>query len=226
VNNKLKSILSSLIVIGVVASMMSAGTMSFFNDEERAKGIFRMGTIDIEVHPDEGQTVTTLEGHTDLKPCETGYIELVIRNVGTNPLELWKHITNVVNFENGTNDPEEEYYEEYPESVYYNISDYVRYDLWVNDTEIIAEGDDYVLTENESVETMLGVEWIGVECSWIYLGVLQPGEWIVVNQSYHLDARVENWGQTDYITFDMEFLAQQIEGAIPPEPTPTLIGRN
>ena len=220
-NDKLKSILGSLMVIGVVASMMSAGTMSFFNDEERAKGIFRMGTIDIELDPSEEQTVTTLEGHTDLKPCETGYIELVVRNIGTNPLELWKHITNVVNFENGTNDPEDEYYDEYPESEYYNISDYVRYDLWVNDTEIIAEGDNYVLTGNESVNDT----WIGVECSWIYLGVLQPGEWIVVNQSYHLDARVENWGQTDYITFDMEFLAQQIEGAIPPEPTPTLIGR-
>lgn len=219
-NNKIKSILSSLMVIGIVASMMSAGTMSFFSDEERAKGTFTAGTIDIELDPEEGQTVMTLAGNPDLKPCETGYIELKVRNNGTNPLELWKHIENVVNYENGINDPEQEYYDEYPESMDYNISDYVYYDLYVNGEPIIEFGD-YVLTYNESVNE----SWIGVECQWIYLGVLQPGETIIVNQSYHLNGLVENWGQTDRITFDMVFLAQQVEGAIPPEPTPTLIGR-
>ena len=58
----------------------------------------------------------------------------------------------------------------------------------------------------------------GVECNWIYLGVLGPGESMFVVQSYHLDIDVGNWGQSDRVFFDMEFLAQQLEGSPPPEP--------
>ena len=58
----------------------------------------------------------------------------------------------------------------------------------------------------------------GVECNWIYLGILEPGESMFVLQSYHLDATVDNWGQTDRVFFDMEFYAQQTEGE--PAPTP------
>jgi hypothetical protein len=65
----------------------------------------------------------------------------------------------------------------------------------------------------------------GVECKWIYLGVLQPGERMCVIQSYHLDKDVDNWGQSDKVFFNVEFLAQQIEGTpLPPEPTPVLPG--
>jgi len=63
----------------------------------------------------------------------------------------------------------------------------------------------------------------GVECKWIYLGVLEPGQIIVIRQSYHLDKDVENWGQSDLVTFDMEFLAQQTVGDPGPNaPTPNI----
>jgi len=58
-----------------------------------------------------------------------------------------------------------------------------------------------------------------VECFYIYLGVLEPGESMFVLQSYHLDASVENWAQSDRVFFDMEFFAQQTEGE-PPAPPP------
>jgi predicted ribosomally synthesized peptide with SipW-like signal peptide len=64
----------------------------------------------------------------------------------------------------------------------------------------------------------------GVECKWIYLGILQPGESMSVIQSYHLDKDVENWGQSDKVIFDMEFMAQQIEGELPPPPGDVLPG--
>ena len=52
-NNKIKSILGSLLLIGVVASMISAGTVSYFWDEEDTTGILTAGTIDIELTPEK-----------------------------------------------------------------------------------------------------------------------------------------------------------------------------
>jgi predicted ribosomally synthesized peptide with SipW-like signal peptide len=63
----------------------------------------------------------------------------------------------------------------------------------------------------------------GVASKWILLGTLEPGECMWVIQSYHLDATVDNWGQSDRVFFDIEFLAQQTEGN-PPPPGPVLPG--
>ena len=81
----------------------------------------------------------------------------------------------------------------------------------------IPEGAGFMLTT--------GPEGPGVECNWIYLGLLEPGQSMCVIQSYHLDATVDNWGQSDRVVFDMEFLAQQTEGEPqPPPPGPELPG--
>jgi len=77
----------------------------------------------------------------------------------------------------------------------------------------ITEADGFYLTGN------LGQG--GVASKWINLGTLEPGECICVIQSYHLDATVDNWGQSDRVFFDIEFLAQQTEGS-PPPPGPVL----
>lgn len=223
VNNKMKSILGSVMIMAVVASLMSAGTMSYFSDEEVAEGTLTAGTIDIALDPDEPQTVTTIEGHTDLKPCQTGYIEVNVTNEGTNPLELWKKIDNIENLENGVMEPEQEYYDEYPESENYDLSDWVIYDLKVNEDQwIIGEGDGYYLTENATATEQ--PDWDGVEGYWIYLGQIPAGGWLVVNQSYHIHSEAENWAQSDIVEFDMVFLAQQIEGELPPEPDDVLPG--
>jgi hypothetical protein len=65
----------------------------------------------------------------------------------------------------------------------------------------------------------------GVASQWIYLGTLEPDESMFVIQSYHLDASVDNWGQSGRVVFDMEFVAQQTEGdTLPPAPGPVLPG--
>jgi len=49
----------------------------------------------------------------------------------------------------------------------------------------------------------------GVKSHWIYLGILEPEESMFVKQSYHLDRSVGNWGQSDTVSFDVDFMAQQ-----------------
>lgn len=78
-------------------------------------------------------------------------------------------------------------------------------------TQEIPEAADFMLTGTRNSG--------GVECFYVYLGVLEPGESMCVIQSYHLDASVDNWAQTDRVFFDMEFVAQQTEGE-PPAPPP------
>jgi predicted ribosomally synthesized peptide with SipW-like signal peptide len=358
-----KKILVSMMVIGLVAALAGAGLYAYFSDTEKSEGnTFTAGVIDIWIDPSGGQSVETVEGDFLLKPCETGYIETIVRNVGNNPAEIWKHITDVVNDENGVSEPEAEYYDEYRESEGWLISDYIYYDLrmvkfseyqwdqddfvyrsgsggwmdislvrdftpegvkWTIDLSNIPEpwygtavqlaiGDGSLPVFQVAVNTAHptpfykeypwgthtegslpeGIEMVGVcgdthfeitisyeflgghvgstfywalnteyskaggnqftfpkeatdiwtssvhyykdsiggeiisfdngltlsdmEYKWIHLGELQPDEYMAVIQSYHLDPYVENWAQTDKVTFDIEFLAQQL-GAPAPE---------
>ena len=382
------------------------------SDTEKSTGnVFTAGTIDISINPTAGQNVVTVGGDVELKPSQTGYTKTVITNVGTDPCEVWKHITNVNNLENGVREPESEYYSGHAGSDTWLISDWIHYDMMVYkpleysftgtsvtyapykpkgiDVKITVESIDCQLkwTFDFPIDTDLGngnmgyalvissdyanpefqvhnndgtcaafpwgthlyspwdptlggyngwhtsdkdwntpvsnIDWIscsggryhdenhdgiftvtmdkcklpetiywavhfgaggfydygglskypaawtpwsgvgeastfetapiktkikeipeadgwfltykgpnvhpdnknyGVESKWIYLGVLQPGECMCIIQSYHLDKDVDNWGQSDKVFFDMEFLAQQIEGATPPPPGPVLPG--
>ncbi len=365
----MKKILGLTIAIVLVIGLVAGGTWAIFSDTETTtENVFTAGTIDISLDPSDGQDVVTLEGYVDLKPCQTGYTYTSIHNDGTNPADIWKHIANVENYENGTPEPELEYYADYPESEAYLISNWIHYDLlackpivqtyntdgedveadivkeWVCCTttwtvDITSENVPHGVYQtglaisldgvtpdfqvwyvpaavnapspytevgwyyqpypwSSAVQAVSEVDWIqvndrdptsqhfeisidcahlggtgatyywamqlgtnlltwlgdydwgasaagflvnhvgtyeviieeaegffltgtefGVECNWIYLGVLQPGESMFVLQSYHLDMSVDNWGQSDRVLFDMEFVAQQVEGE--PEPPGT-----
>lgn len=388
-----KKVLASIFIIGLLALALGYGTYSYFSDTETSIGnIFTAGTIDININPTGGQDVVTIDGDVFLKPCQTGYTTTKITNVGTNPCEVWKHITNVDNREHGITEPEQEYYDANPGSENWLISDWIHYDMLVykslgyettmttvacsygdyypaivtvkqdgckitwtfdmvagktlqgdghwgygvvisldgvhpefqvhnNDgtdanydwgTHLYSEwdngwhtgdtntpvsdldwisctGERYYVDNPDGIFTitidkckLIGdiywaahvgvggfyapnngyskwpaawVEWsgdsstlekasittlikeipetdgwfltgtYGVASYWIYLGTLESGECMCVVQSYHLDIIVDNWGQSDRVFFDTEFLAQQIEGTpLPPEPTPVLSG--
>jgi predicted ribosomally synthesized peptide with SipW-like signal peptide len=393
-------------IIIVVSIFVGAGTMAYFSDlETSTDSVFTAGTIDISIDPSGGQDVATVNGDLDLKPCQTGYTTTTITNVGTNPVEIWKHITDVENFENDITDAEGKYYTEYPDSVNYLLSDWIRYDMLVfrslgynfettvdidgSDSPLevtVTDGDSWVtwtfdfpieewtgngnlnvgliialdgngngpayqIHNNDGADSsypwgtwlmspwgptigdgwngwhsgdtntpVSALDWVtasglrnlspdgvltikikkselvgtihwaasptvgsgffsaydvtmqiptgfgwatpivdqtvpnyieatiselikeipegdgffltgtngqgGVASQWIYLGVLQPEEIMIVVQSYHLDASVENWGQSDRVLFDIEYFGQQTEGdPQPPEPTPVLSGQ-
>jgi len=82
----------------------------------------------------------------------------------------------------------------------------------------IKESEGFYLTDNPQDDG-------GVASHWIYLGILEPEERMCVKQSYHLDSTVGNWGQSDRVFFEMDFMAQQTEGTPPPlEPDSVLDG--
>jgi len=393
---EVKKILGLTLAVVLVIGLVAGGTWALFSDTETITGnVFTAGTIDISLDPTDGQDVATVEGYVDLKPCQTGYIYACIHNDGTNPADIWKHIANVENDENGITDAEAKFYADNSASENWLLSNWIHYDLFAFrslgysavatsvtyafyqdngiDVDITVEDGDCAVTwtfdfptdddpssghnayalviSNDHVvpayqvhsndgtcaafdwgthlyspwDPTLGgyngwhtsdaawntpvadMDWIsatgerdigdnptgvftvtidkcqlvpgfywavhfgsggfsnygglsqypeawvpwsgdastfveaqiavlvqeileaegfyltggafpdyGVECNWIYLGVLQPGQTMCVIQSYHLDIDVDNWGQSDRVLFDIEFLAQQVEGE--PEP--------
>src|SRR3989344_6998898 len=93
----MKKILLSLLVVAAVGAGMVYGTKAYFTDTEESKGnTFTTGTIDIAVdgqNPWDRELPYELE---DMKPSQTDYIDFVVYNVGTNPVNLYKTLTNNV----------------------------------------------------------------------------------------------------------------------------------
>jgi len=101
-----KQILFSLIIIGTAAALLTASTFAYFSDVETSEdNTFTAGTIDLSKPYDYHIS------SEDMKPCETRYIELKVRNDGNNEMDVWKHLKNVVCDEKGIVEPEQAYYD-------------------------------------------------------------------------------------------------------------------
>ena len=203
--------------------------------------IFRAGIIDLEL---EGGGVIVVDGQiSDLKPCQTGYmvIELTATE-GSNPMEVWKRVTidPLDRDENGVGEPEclcAEYggtWDGSSCSGYTEKNDidrYIHFDMWIDndgdpssfgagDVWLIQESEGWLLSENlVDFPPVGGSGTNGVNGYWIYLGTLQPGETMVIVQSFNLDCTVGNWAQSDCLTFTEEFFAQQTVSSPPPPGT-------
>jgi len=128
----MKKFIALGISVAVVVGLIASGTWAVFTDTEVVEdNSFCAGTIDIRVDPTDGQYVTTVDGTLDLKPCQTGWIEINVTNDGTNPAEIWKHIANVENQENEIVDAERKFYLSEPDSEQWLLSDWIHYDISV-----------------------------------------------------------------------------------------------
>jgi predicted ribosomally synthesized peptide with SipW-like signal peptide len=232
----MKKILMSLLVIALAVGGVAGASGAWFSDTESNEGnTFTAGIIDLELIPNDGKAVATVEGEVNLKPCMTGYLKVQVTNAGNNPLEVWKHITDVVCTEGdpAVTDAEGKFYLEVPEAVNWEISDYILYDMWIHDACPNGTEENPELEYNAGMDRMIIDEDLdgftvtdgqlgpGIECYWIYLGVLEPQESMVVVQSYHLWSQTGNWAQSDVMTFTMEFYGQQTEGDPRPDPPTT-----
>ena len=204
------TILTSVFVMALVAAGIGMGTMAYFSDVEMSTGnTFTAGTIDIAVGAVGADLQNPWTGKFELeaKPCEVKYIDFVIKNVGNNDLEIWKHLI-VTECNDGVNTEPEKEECTLPDGTYvpkFDLDYFITYDLVVNDVVFIHEDDH--------------VKVYMVHCHYIYLGSLAPGASMTVSQSYHLQPEVTNWAQGDVMTFDIELFAQQT-ASNPPAPIP------
>jgi len=202
-----KKILASIFVIGMLAFAMGYGTYSYFSDTEKSVGnVFTAGIIDIAVDDQNPWVKTYSTLLSDVKPSENRWITFVIKNVGGNPVDVWKHITNIVCAQGVQTEPE---IEEEAGTARCWLPPYILYDLYTS-----IRG--WIITQTQQIRID------NINCMWIYLGRIPGGGSMTVEQSYHLasweDApvpAVTNWAQGDTMTFDIELYAEQVGGVGP-----------
>lgn len=211
----MKKVLVSLMVITLALGLAAAGSFAYFDDTETSTGNnFTAGTIDISINPTSGQVVTAPVDETDLVPGVTGFITINVKNDGNNPADLWKMISNVVTEENGITEPEQVYYGTGPAKN--DIDTVTIYGMKAN---IGGAGDKTI------VDPATALDVSDVANYWIYIGVVQPGDTAVITQSYMMRTDTGNWAQSDKMTFQIDFFAQQSQGDTqPPAVTPELSG--
>ena len=94
-----------MLVIGVAAAMLGAGTVAFFSDTETV-GVHDIsaGTLNLQVGSDDPCTehVTI----NNIKPGWSKMLQWGLRNTGNLDGELWIEISVIINNECGRNEPE------------------------------------------------------------------------------------------------------------------------
>lgn len=238
----MKKILLSLSTISAVAILAVVGTTAYFTDEEKSEGnSFTAGTIDIAVDGQNPWTQSETLNVVDMKPSQHEYTEYVIKNVGTNPANVWKKI-DVKTQEEGTTSE--------PECVAYggtwtnpngpctggtpknDIATVIRYDMsvWVYNVDPKTNPSAQPVWWQVIYTDEMGKMLSAVNGQNILLGMIPEGWYMKVQQSYHMDKDTGNWAQGDKLTFDITLKAEQLTNTLVLEnkdfangPNPTII---
>lgn len=203
----MKKILISLATIAAVGAIVVGATTAYFSDTETNAGnVIQAGTIDISA---DGDTWSQGVRFEDMKPSYVKFIEFDVTNSGNNPVRVYKHIAKVTTDENGTNDPELEWYNAHNGQVKNDIDTVIEYDMYIGGqivwddkakTTGHVESGDVVIDEDD------GITLADVASHYIYIGELEPGDKKHIIQSYHMATNTENWAQSDTVSFDIELL--------------------
>ena len=220
----MKRIFVSVLTIAIVAVVGVAVTRAFFSDTETSSGnTITAGTIDISVD-DENPWSTQEPGEIkDMKPSYVRWTRHVVKNVGENPLKLWKRIKDGGTDENGINEPECEAYGGTwdgnncsggdPQN---NIDEFIEYDMYIGGEVNGSSGDNWLGGTNSGGTVVIdeddGITVADIESVFVFLGTLQPNDEITVWQSYHMRDDTGNWAQTDTLSYTIEFYAEQVNG--------------
>jgi predicted ribosomally synthesized peptide with SipW-like signal peptide len=229
----MKKIIISLCVIGAVAAIAVGGTIAYFSDTETSKGnTFTAGTIDIAVNGQNPWSQTNHFAFEDMKPSQVEYSNFTVKNVGANPVNLWKKVDVTVkgDEENGVNEPECIAYggkwvggnkqngvlgtdctEWNVDKVKNDLSQVISYDLSVK----LYSSDEATTSVWEQTlynmdKTISQINGLGT-----FLGMIPTGWHMDVVESYHMKGEeTGNEYQSDKITFDITLTGEQLKGTV------------
>lgn len=219
----MRKILMSLAVIGAVASVVIGGTVAYFSDTETSTGnTLTAGSLYLEVNGQnslQGPVVTI----ADMKPSQVRYSDPITLRVYNNPGKLWKHIKRATTCEtNGVTEPEcTEQNGIYVNGVCTGMTEdkntlaaYTWFDL---EKKVGTDASGNIIWETVIPGNIGMVDPDFTSC-WIPLGTYgelgQVSE-VIIRQSFHLDANVTNWAQSDKCTFEEEFMVTQTNAPDP-----------
>ncbi len=215
----MKKILLSLSVIAIVGVIAVGATRALFSDTETSTGnTFTAGTIDISI--DQTNPWTKSYNIGDLKPGETGYINFDISNVGTNPVNVSKNLSEFVTTTGSvgytcagvtagvSSEPECVAAQANSSNDVNDVQTKIIYDLSVEvynsaGTKIWWQAI-YTGAENKSLADIYG------SGQYVALGMIPAGGHMKVTQSYHFNSNAGNEYQGDTLSFKMTINGEQL----------------
>lgn len=224
----MRKILISLLVVALVAGGVWAGTRAYFTDTETSKdNTFSTGTIDIAVDGSNPWTRATPYHLTDMKPSQTDYINFVIHNVGSNPVNVNKILNNFSYAEVATSEPKcQEINGTWTPGGSTNggictngvrkldIDSTIKYDMRIElyKAEPVVGSKPYlwetIYTDSDNVRLSY------LKDKAMYLGMIPVGHYMKVKQSYHMDSVTGNAYQGEQLKFDIVLDAQQLTNTL------------
>jgi predicted ribosomally synthesized peptide with SipW-like signal peptide len=208
-----KKIFISLSIVSVAAIIAASGTIAYFSDTETStENVITAGTIDIEVdgeNPWQGQFVWN-----DVKPGDCKTITMNVKNIGENPVKLWKIVKCLNPQENGITEPEQDWYDNNggPKN---DIQSSIVYEMFIDGNMVINR--EAGITLDQIADNYIGLLKLDKATDPGYSGpdpdgsgILNPGGSVVVEQTYCLKEGTTNWAQSDILEFSIEIDARQI----------------
>lgn len=209
----MKKILKSLSIIVAVAAVVVGGTVAYFNDTEVSEdNVITAGTIDIEVNDQNPWSQNGKYTFSNLEPSDDVDIDVVLKNVGTNPVVIWKK----VEVDENTGETSE------PECVAIGGSwDDTNNTCDKDDTNDVSTQFVYSMDINSSVniDEAWDVRVSDIDGLWIPMGRLNSGDTLDVDQNYYFDENAGNEYQGDEMTIDVTFYAEQLDAPGPANTT-------
>ncbi len=205
----MKNIIKSLVIVVAVAAVAGVATYSYFSDTETSTGnTFTAGTIDIAVDNQNPWARTAPFQLVDMKPSQVDYTNFTVKNVGTNPVNVWKKVSRVVTEENGINEPEQAYYDA-NNGAKNNIDSVITYDLAVvvKDAQGVARWNQTLYNMDKTITEINAMNGNGT-----FLGMIPEGWSMDVTESYHMKSDTGNWAQSDKMTFNITLYGEQLTG--------------
>jgi len=190
-----KKILITVMTLALVAVLGVGGAFAVFSDTETSEdNTFTAGTLDLKVDDADDPGVTTKITIDNMKPGDTGSVDIEVKNDGTIDGVADLHIKNLVNAENVVTEP-----------------------------EVGASGEDgtepgelgaYLLVTityagGPAADPVVNVPLNDLDCQNKILGDLLAGETKTITISWELPSATGNCVQSDSCTFDIEFSLDQ-----------------
>ena len=211
----MKRIILSLSIVAVVAAAASIVTVSYFSDTETSSdNTFTTGTIDIAVDGENPWDATAEYAFSGLEPSDDEDIDVMLSNVGTNDVVIWKKVSVTSETDNIQSEPECD-----------AIGGTWSGSVCSGGTSIDDLSTQFVYSMDIGGSIDIDQAWdvrlSDVNDLWIPIGRLDSGDTLAVDQNYYFDEMAGNEYQGDEMTVNITFYAEQLDA---PGPTNTTRG--
>ena len=185
--------------MSVVGGVGIAATRAFFSNRETSTGsTFTVGTLDLKVGDADGTNIepfiiSGIGSSSDISGEKTW----TVKNVGSLPGRLYINLKNVVNYENGCNEPEakEDITCANPGAGEGELGDVVVAKIYLDGVEKVSSN------LNEASVAKIGTDWSALEPI-----ILEGGTQKTIKIDWKtLRAEYGNEIQSDSLTFDVDF---------------------